>query len=712
MDKVAQPVATTMREAPATMHPRSQTCIIHFGVHKTGTTSIQQALFTRLREQDAAFVHWGWAYLERDIMAAFASEPGRLAPDLAAMDPGRREWVRSKLRETISSLPQTRLILSAECLSRFDYEELAGFVDFLRQQGLSLEAVGYLRDCHDWYESMLQQAAKSGTWNNSLFPLELGTYRESIESLDRLLGKEKVHLLKFDRARFPGGCVVRDFFAHLGLGYTEHNDPDLNLSLSMEAVKLLRAFHGSGLRRVTDPSGLQRNILLARHMATLEGPRLRLGRTLVEEQMARELNDINWLEARLGQSIREVPATLREENIHSASDLERFNPESCRWLERESGVAMENNSGNDQPRQWIALAMASLQARLWQAAQGAVTRNPLAIAVPAHNAVMKPAPCTSIPRNADSRPTASTMLHSTLASVVIPTFGRPDKLAKTLRALDRQDNTDFEVIVVDDGSSQPVQLESLPTSDRFTLSIFRQENRGPAAARNLGAQQASGGILLFTDDDCLPVPEWVTALKHAIQCCPEALIGGLTFNGLQDNRWSSASQLIIDLVYDHFNRDPEDAYFLTSNNLACRRDLFLELGGFDTDFRRAGAEDRDFCDRWRMSKRPIRLLQEPLVEHRHAQTFGKFLDLHYRYGRGAYLYQSRRQQRGSGTMAEDLGFHRALLQSAPSRLRNFPVTDKIANIFALICWQLANAAGFLREMTGGDAQPAKDMVQA
>lgn len=289
------------------------------------------------------------------------------------------------------------------------------------------------------------------------------------------------------------------------------------------------------------------------------------------------------------------------------------------------------------------------------------------------------------------------MNQTPLISVVIPTFGRPEKLAETLAALDQQDCESFEVVVVDDGSSKPVTREMLPDTQRFTLRILRQQNQGPAAARNLGAKEANGEILLFTDDDCLPCSGWVSALSQEIKSHREALVGSLTFNGLPSNSWSSASQLIIDLVYDHFNRDPTNAYFLASNNLACRRDLFLEIGGFDTDFPKAGAEDRDFCDRWRMTKRPIRLIREQLVEHRHAQTLGRFVDLHHRYGRGAYLYQAKRKLRGSGTMAEDLGFHRALLHTVPSHLVGLPFSGQMMRIFALACWQLANASGYFIE---------------
>lgn len=288
------------------------------------------------------------------------------------------------------------------------------------------------------------------------------------------------------------------------------------------------------------------------------------------------------------------------------------------------------------------------------------------------------------------------MNRAQICSVVIPTFGRPEKLRQTIEALDKQDCRDFEVIVVDDGSPQPITRESLPLSDRFHLRVLRQENSGPAAARNFGARQASGRILLFTDDDCRPSSAWVSTLSREVESHPTALVGSLTFSGLHGNKWSAASQLIIDLVYDHFNGDPDNAYFLASNNIACGKDLFLETGGFDTEFPRAGAEDRDFCDLWRMKKRPIRLRRESLVEHRHAQNFRTFLDLHYRYGCGAYLYQAKRKKRGSGTMSEDLGFHRTLIRTIPRRLQGLGFSTKASLVFALACWQAANAAGFFR----------------
>jgi glycosyltransferase involved in cell wall biosynthesis len=257
----------------------------------------------------------------------------------------------------------------------------------------------------------------------------------------------------------------------------------------------------------------------------------------------------------------------------------------------------------------------------------------------------------------------------------------------------------FEVVMVDDGSNPPLALDVSRWVTRFPLRVVFQNNAGPAAARNRGVQEARGEIIAFTDDDCLPEPAWLETLVAAVRAHPDALCGTLTFNGLKDDFWAATSQVIIDLVYAHFNAQPHDAYFLTSNNIACRRAIFLELGGFDTGFSQAGAEDRDFCDRWRMSRRPIHLIPSSLLQHRHHQSLRKFVDIHYRYGRGAFVYQSKRRIRGSGTMKEDMGFHRSL----PRLLGRLDSTHEgmgcMAGIFiGLAIWQLVNAVGFFSAM--------------
>lgn len=284
-------------------------------------------------------------------------------------------------------------------------------------------------------------------------------------------------------------------------------------------------------------------------------------------------------------------------------------------------------------------------------------------------------------------------------SVIIPTRNRPQAIAACLAALVEQTvpSDSFEVIVVDDGSRLPLVLDRARWEKAFAFRLIRQPNTGPSGARNRGAEEARGRFLAFTDDDCRPAPAWLETLGNALRHQPDALVGGTSINGLPDDLFATASQLIIDLVYGHFNADAGHAYFFASNNMACGREAFHSIGAFDKDFKMPGAEDREFCDRWRMGERPMLWVREALIEHRHHQGLREFARLHYRYGRGAYRYQAMRKARRSGNMHTDLAFHGSLPKLVLPRLMHLRPAIRLPVVFALGLWQTANAAGFFHE---------------
>jgi GT2 family glycosyltransferase len=286
-----------------------------------------------------------------------------------------------------------------------------------------------------------------------------------------------------------------------------------------------------------------------------------------------------------------------------------------------------------------------------------------------------------------------------LASVVIPTRNRPTAVESCLVALAAQTlpPRSFEVLVVDDGSEPPLALDPARWAAKFDLKLIRQQNTGPAGARNRGVAEARGEFLAFTDDDCLPTPTWLEKLVAALRENPGALVGGSTFNGLKEDLFAETSQLILEMVYEHFNRDPANAYFFASNNMACRKSAFLKLGGFDLSFRIA-SEDREFCDRWRIGRQRLVWIRDALIEHRHAQGFLGFTRLHLRYGQGARLYKRIREQRNSGSMGADLNFHSHILRMAWKRRRRLPLARFMGFLSLLLWWEAVNAAGFLRDL--------------
>ncbi|MFM7142901.1 MAG: glycosyltransferase family 2 protein [Alphaproteobacteria bacterium] len=139
--------------------------------------------------------------------------------------------------------------------------------------------------------------------------------------------------------------------------------------------------------------------------------------------------------------------------------------------------------------------------------------------------------------------------------------------------------------------------------------------------------------------------------------------------------------------------------------MLCPRERFLTMGGFDESFPRPGAEDRDFCDRWRASGWPIAWCARARVEHRHPQTLAKFVELHFRYGRGARVYQLKRRDRAADGIDDDPGFHSALPGRVRPRLAALGSPPRRAAALASLgVWQAANAAGFAVEALGGSSR--------
>jgi GT2 family glycosyltransferase len=232
--------------------------------------------------------------------------------------------------------------------------------------------------------------------------------------------------------------------------------------------------------------------------------------------------------------------------------------------------------------------------------------------------------------------------------VVVPTFQRADALARCLDALGAQtlERERFEVIVVDDGSLQPPRDVVARAAAALDVRQLEQSNAGPASARNTGARAARGDYVVFTDDDCLPDPGWLRAIDAMAARHPACAIGGRVVNALGDGLYSTASQLLIEFLYDYFNVDESGGRFFITSNLAFPTRSFHDVGGFDVSFPLAAAEDRDLCDRWREAGLAMVYCEEAVVHHAHELRLGSFCRQHFNYGRGAFHLHRARAKRG------------------------------------------------------------------
>lgn len=213
----------------------------------------------------------------------------------------------------------------------------------------------------------------------------------------------------------------------------------------------------------------------------------------------------------------------------------------------------------------------------------------------------------------------------TLVSIIIPAYNAENTLAACLEACSAQTHPEIEVIVVDDGSRDGTARIA---GDSAGIRYLHQKNRGPAAARNLGAREARGEILAFTDSDCVPHPDWI---EHLLTGFDEgvAAVGGTYGIG---NPEHLLARLVHQEILCRHARFSLEVDFLGSFNVACRRTDFETVGGFDESFREASGEDNDLAYRLHDIGKTLRFVPESVVVHYHPERLLAYLRTQARHG--------------------------------------------------------------------------------
>jgi len=220
-------------------------------------------------------------------------------------------------------------------------------------------------------------------------------------------------------------------------------------------------------------------------------------------------------------------------------------------------------------------------------------------------------------------------------SIIIPTFNRRRRLALVLEALARQSAPGrFEVVVVDDGSSDGTAAELESRSFAYPITLIRQVNSGPAAARNRGVQAARGRIVLFIDDDLVPGPDLVGEhLRSHAEESGIAVIGPLLSLPRYRQPWVAWEQEKLEKQYAAIRRGdwkPSFRQFWTGNASVARQTL-LEAGGFDTSYARA--EDVELAARLALRGIHFRFNPKASGLHHAERSLASWSKMHRAYGR-------------------------------------------------------------------------------
>ena len=213
------------------------------------------------------------------------------------------------------------------------------------------------------------------------------------------------------------------------------------------------------------------------------------------------------------------------------------------------------------------------------------------------------------------------------ASVVVCSYNGAKTLDRCLTSLKEINYPNYEVILVDDGSTDNTQ--EIAARHPWVKNI-RQENKGLSFARNVGAHASGGDVIVYTDSDCMADPDWLYYLMGTLLSGDYAGVGGPNISPPAEN-WVQACVsaapggpnhvLLTDVVAEH----------IPGCNMAFHRWAFDQVGGFDPEYRKAG-DDVDFCWRLQQSGGVIAFSPAAIVWHYRRFTLQAFRKQQEGYG--------------------------------------------------------------------------------
>lgn len=224
-------------------------------------------------------------------------------------------------------------------------------------------------------------------------------------------------------------------------------------------------------------------------------------------------------------------------------------------------------------------------------------------------------------------------MQKTKYSIVVPVYNRPDEIDELLESLTHQCYKNFEVIIVEDGSSEPCDSVVKKYEGRLSIQYYKKENTGPGITRNYGAERSEGDFIIFFDSDCIIPSDYFNEVELEINARPVDAFGGPdraheSFSPIQKAiNYSMTSFLTTGGIRG--GRERMDKFYPRSFNMGISRQVFEDTKGFST--LRFG-EDIDFSLRIIKSGFSTRLFPMAWVYHKRRTDFKKFFRQVYNSG--------------------------------------------------------------------------------
>ena len=218
-------------------------------------------------------------------------------------------------------------------------------------------------------------------------------------------------------------------------------------------------------------------------------------------------------------------------------------------------------------------------------------------------------------------------------SIIIPVYNRPDEVDELLNSLTQQTVRDFEVIVVEDGSSVTCEHVVKRYEQQLNIRYFNKPNSGPGQTRNYGAERSSGEYLLILDSDCILPPGYLAAIEEELKRKPADAFGG---PDRAHDSFTSTQKAINYAMTSFFTtggirggKKKMDKFYPRSFNMGLKADVYRALGGFS---KMRFGEDIDLSIRIFKGGYSCRLFPEAWVWHKRRTDLKKFFKQVYNSG--------------------------------------------------------------------------------
>ena len=219
-------------------------------------------------------------------------------------------------------------------------------------------------------------------------------------------------------------------------------------------------------------------------------------------------------------------------------------------------------------------------------------------------------------------------------SIIVPVYNRPDEVDELLASLVGQIEKDFEVVIVEDGSSKPCKEVCDRYADALDLHYYIKPNGGPGQSRNYGVERAKGDYVLILDSDVVLPPGYISSVSEELQREPADAFGGPdcahpSFTDTQKAISYSMTSFFTTGGIRGSKKKKLDKFYPRSFNMGVRRDVYNKLGGFS---KMRFGEDIDFSIRIFKAGCRCRLFPESWVWHKRRTDFRKFFRQVYNSG--------------------------------------------------------------------------------